>query len=588
MCPVGEVVDGNGTRPDGDVSGQTDCRRTRRRPKLRRGRPHTPNHINLVTKCRQPSIRRCGRRSDTATCSIPAVVGVTPLQTLHSTRVRLAIIREGHFLLGEGPYLPTQVQVVPDSSREQRREGGERRRVEGKEEREEDDREQSVVNGDLSPRVLRCPARWNLSNISSLLEGLQCDDEGILVDTLRTLQKVASGCCSCMESLCFEPEIVHSLFLQHEDLIKSTFMKIGKSSPPSAVLLALARISLFPHLRIASISVYTLYCVVKRSPSAITLLPSPIFPSSSSYLQYSGVSFLDALTMKLRIVFSEFQTNLPTDLSHLPKYVQITKDDPFVVTRSIRFCDHSCDIPFFILDADSPIEVHSEIIRELILFVKEALPTILTNISTIDTLIASLPSDSSLTTPLGSGVNYQIIDSLKQLRNQCEVFVRNRWMCFVDLTCIIADPHKSSFQTIILDDPSFPDLILNCLKLNHKDVRLNILISITNIVIDFPSMKEPFLTANLVELVEYEMRTMIEMKAEEYFKRVFRSMLNRTSEWNRDKRERQKRREVVLREEGWDDAFELRVVGIEVDTIQNIQDYAKTFRAQQAFNSDRL
>ncbi|KAK2953624.1 hypothetical protein BLNAU_11488 [Blattamonas nauphoetae] len=89
------------------------------------------------------------------------------------------------------------------------------------------------------------------------------------------------------------------------------------------------------------------------------------------------------------------------------------------------------------------------------------------------------------------------------------------------------------------------------------------------------------------ELVKWEVRTMVEMENEEYFKRVFMSIGNRTWKWNRDKRERQKRREVRLREEGWDDAFELRVVGIEVDTIQSIHKNAKAFRIEQAFNSDR-
>ncbi|KAK2950931.1 hypothetical protein BLNAU_14121 [Blattamonas nauphoetae] len=41
--------------------------------------------------------------------------------------------------------------------------------------------------------------------------------------------------------------------------------------------------------------------------------------------------------------------------------------------------------------------------------------------------------------------------------------------------------------------------------------------------------------------------------------------INRTEEWRRNNRERQKRREVLRREEGWDDAFELRVMGIEKD-----------------------
>ncbi|KAK2945865.1 hypothetical protein BLNAU_19233 [Blattamonas nauphoetae] len=47
-------------------------------------------------------------------------------------------------------------------------------------------------NGDLTHSGFSCPHSWNLSNISSLLAILQCDDEDIIVDTLRTLQKVAS------------------------------------------------------------------------------------------------------------------------------------------------------------------------------------------------------------------------------------------------------------------------------------------------------------------------------------------------------------------------------------------------------------
>ncbi|KAK2942668.1 hypothetical protein BLNAU_22429 [Blattamonas nauphoetae] len=627
--------------------------------------------------------------------------------------------------------------------------------------------EQYPVSGALSLRSLSESPSWNLSNISSLLEVLQCDDEDVIVDTLRELQKVASesgsndrfddwcrflsplccvphssglvaelmklvsilyskspsfvrsshsseiasfvirefgdwfscaaleSCCSCMESLFFEPEIVDSLFLQHKDFIISTFKKIGKSSPPPAILSTLARISLFPHLGIASNSLETLYNVVERDPPALTLLPSPIFPSSSPLQQYSGLSFLTALKMKLRIVFSEFQTNLPTDPSHLPKYIQLTKDDRFFVTRSIYFCSCSCELPLLLLTATPRIIVDSEIIRELILFVKEALPTILTNISTIDTLIASLPSDSSLTTPSVSGVDTQMIDALKVLRNHCHMFLNDGWCFLTDVTYKIADPHKSSFQTIILDDPSFPNLILNSLKLAHPDIRRRIIHTIINIVVRYPWMKEQFMTANLVgrmfetvdfvslplsesetlfgltkfieymmypnandekaqfeqyplirgcvfdpakqfiaflvrnsdkfvlnendkiglknhlcvihnhiknmelrsdehdtdvvsELVKWEIQTMVEMENENHSTTIFQSMLNRTWEWNRDKRERQKRREMCLREEGWDDAFELRVVGIGVDTHQTIQNRAKHFRIELAFNVDRL
>ncbi|KAK2947367.1 hypothetical protein BLNAU_17687 [Blattamonas nauphoetae] len=498
-----------------------------------------------------------------------------------------------------------------------------------------------------------------------------------------------------MESLFIEPEIVDSLYLQHKELIISTFNKIGNSSPPSAVFTTLAHISLFPHLRISYNSLLTLFRVVEQDPPALTLLPSPIFPSSSPPQQYSGLSFLAAQTKKLRIVFSEFQQNIPTEPSHLPKYVKLTTDDPFKVTHSLNFCSCSFSLPNLQLDATPPIEVDSEIIRELILFVKEALITILINISNIDTLIASFPSDSSPTTPSVSGVDIPKADSLHTLRKECEGFVRQGWNHFIFLANKITDPHKSSFQTILLDDPSFPDLILNSLKLPHHKIRENTILAIINIVVAFPMVKKQFMTMNLVgrmfetvdfvslplsesqtlfalskfidcmflpiedndntrfkqyplirssvfepaqqfiifffnnsdklvldeednalledcicfihhhiknmelrsdehdpdfvsELVKWETRTMVEMENEVKLRIVFESVLDRTFEWNEDKRERQKRREVRLREEGWDDGFELRVVGIEVDTDQEIQDLTTDFRIELAFNADEI
>ncbi|KAK2950928.1 hypothetical protein BLNAU_14118 [Blattamonas nauphoetae] len=305
-------------------------------------------------------------------------------------------------------------------------------------------------------------------------------------------------CCSCMESLFFEPEIVDSLFLRYKDLIISKLDKIENSSPPSAVVITLAHLSFFPHLRIAYNSLTTLYNVIQRDPSALTLLPSPIFPSSSPHQQYSGLSFPTALTKKLRIVFSELQTILPTDHSHLQKYTKLTNDDPLIFALSVNFCSNAVLLSTFFLLATPPIEVDSEIIRELILFVIDALPTILTNISNIDDLIASLPSDSSPTTPFVSTIGSKMVDSLKELRDKCKTFVINEWHFFVILTYTIADPHKSSIQTIILDDPSFPDLILNSLKINHKKIRLNTIMAILNIIIEFPWMRAKFMTANLV------------------------------------------------------------------------------------------
>ncbi|KAK2952730.1 hypothetical protein BLNAU_12379 [Blattamonas nauphoetae] len=258
---------------------------------------------------------------------------------------------------------------------------------------------------------------------------------------------------------------------------------------------------------IAFYSLRALLFVVKRDPPAFALLPSPIYSSSSPHQQYSGISFLAALIKKLRIVFSDLQTNLPTDPSFLTKYIQLMKDDHFLIDGSLAFCSGSFLIPDHLLISTPPVKVDSEIIRELILFVKETLPTVLTNISNIDTLIASFPSDSSLATLLISGDRPPMIDWLKELRNRLEVIVCDSWSLFVSLTFNIADPNKSSFPTIILDDPSFPEVILNSLKLSHINISWYTFVALTNIVIQFetvdfvsPPLSEP---RNLFQLTRF-------------------------------------------------------------------------------------
>ncbi|KAK2952446.1 hypothetical protein BLNAU_12552 [Blattamonas nauphoetae] len=182
----------------------------------------------------------------------------------------------------------------------------------------------------------------------------------------------------------------------------------------------------------------------------------------------------------------------------MSKYAKLTNDDRFIVSLSIDFCCTSFSIPTLLLNPDPPIEVDSEIIRDLLLFVKEGLTTILKTISTIDTPIPSLPSDSTPTTPLISDVNTERIDSLEELRDECEDFVSDGWDFFLSLILNFPDPNKSSFQSILLDDPSFPDLILNSLKYPHKDNRETTFTTITNVVQEFEWMKIKFMTANLV------------------------------------------------------------------------------------------
>ncbi|KAK2957945.1 hypothetical protein BLNAU_7121 [Blattamonas nauphoetae] len=93
--------------------------------------------------------------------------------------------------------------------------------------------------------------------------------------------------------------------------------------------------------------------------------------------------------------------------------------------------------------------------------------------------------------------------------------------------------------------------------------------------------------ANFVsELVKWEVRTMVEMEDDISFIDLFHSMLSRTWEWNQDKRERQKRREVRLREDGWDDCFELRVIGINASMNWRMGNRARLFRKELKFNAD--
>ncbi|KAK2959442.1 hypothetical protein BLNAU_5491 [Blattamonas nauphoetae] len=153
------------------------------------------------------------------------------------------------------------------------------------------------------------------------------------------------------------------------------------------------------------------------------------------------------------------------------------------------------------MTAEPPIEVDSEIVLELLVLVKEALPMILWTISFIDNLIASLPSDSSSTTPLISGDDTHVVDSLDNLKDKCEECVSDGWNYLLNWTYSLTTPLKSAFQTIIIDDPSFPYLILSSLQLSHEDVKVNIIITILNIVLHNPWMKENLITSNFIGMI---------------------------------------------------------------------------------------
>ncbi|KAK2946772.1 hypothetical protein BLNAU_18302 [Blattamonas nauphoetae] len=237
---------------------------------------------------------------------------------------------------------------------------------------------------------------------------------------------------------------------------------------------------------IANYSLNSLFDIIQRDPPVFAHLPSPIFPSSSPYREFAGFSFLAALTKKLRIVFSQFQRHLPMYPYRLPTFIQITREDPFVFACALDFFSNAFLLPTRLLRAKPPIEVDSEIIDKLILFAKEALTTILTNISNIDNLIASLPSDSSPSAPSVSAVDKQTTDSLRHLRNGCKQFVHNARVFLVNVKPPPSDPCISSFRTALFDTRSFPDLILNSLELDDKEIKENTITAITNILSHYP------------------------------------------------------------------------------------------------------
>ncbi|KAK2949802.1 hypothetical protein BLNAU_15284 [Blattamonas nauphoetae] len=622
--------------------------------------------------------------------------------------------------------------------------------------------ELSTPNTDCSSGEIPCETSWNVSNISLLLEALNCNDEDILITTLGELQQVADesgttdsfgdwcdflsplcnlihssglltefmdllailywksppfvrsslsseipsfilnefgdwsncpaleSCCSCMESLFFDPETVNSLFLQNKNLIVSIFDKIGESPLSSPVLTTLASLSLFPHLRIAFSSLRALCTVIKRDPTAFTLLPSPIFPSSSPYSQYAGLSFLDALIQKLRSIFSTFQASLPIDRPHFQDYIKPTTGDSSSLSCLLGLCTNSCSLLSSLHSANPSIFIEPEIIRDFLLFVTGALQTVLSSISSIDEFIAFPDPNLPLTlsdTPQASGVYDEMSTSLRILRDECVNFVDAAWLFFANKKTLKAIPRKSSFTSTVLEPQPFCENVIRSLKLNNPNTGHNIIITINRILSRIPQMKESFISANLVErmfktfdfaslplsesqfhwditrfvglmiqpimkdketyptqraifrvsvfepvrqhvgfvlhnwktltfgsadttqqescvclivgiakdmelesdeldsgfvseLVRWEVRMMVEIENEKNINRVIQRIGNMIWMWKLKEKERLKRREVLLREEGWDDVFELRVVGIELDTEQYRQLHARQFRIE--------
>ncbi|KAK2954365.1 hypothetical protein BLNAU_10697 [Blattamonas nauphoetae] len=379
-----------------------------------------------------------------------------------------------------------------------------------------------------------------------------------------------------------------------------------------------------------------------------------------------------------------------------------SKNDTSLLPRMFYFVDYVNGVVLSMLNSDPPIEVDSDIVIALMKLEKDTLSTVLANIPILKDIVSSLQpanppplqptSETSLPQSDEKKVDQEPTDPAESLLFWMANFIGTCWEYYERLVRSFPSPHQSSFQTVILDDPSFTDNFLESLKL-ATSLGTEICLRTFTRILNMPFVKERFTSGDLVrkmfetvdfvslplsmsaihyrvtslletmmdpvrgdiealfkqypqlrvsvfeparryihfvfhnlhrftlnaeyrrafddavcrihndiknmelrsdehdavfvsELVRWEVRTMVEKENEESLKIVFQSMLNRGYRWKQDKPERQKRREVLLREEGWDDTLELRVVGIEVDTNQEMLGKAAAFRSVSSFNAD--
>ncbi|KAK2946964.1 hypothetical protein BLNAU_18122 [Blattamonas nauphoetae] len=297
-------------------------------------------------------------------------------------------------------------------------------------------------------------------------------------------------------------------------------------------------------MQIAFNSLRALFRVVRRCPPAITLPPSPIIPSSSPPQQYSGLSFLGALTKRVRIVFTEFQANLPTNPSHLPKYAQLVNHDPL---------------------SDPDIRLNTSM--------------------TVSNIVAGFPSMKKQFMSANLVGRIILCQLTIVIAYMIDPIGGNEAAYFEQYPLIRVSVFEPAKQFITFIFHNSNKLIL---KEEHK-IRLDVsLCRIHNRIQKIELRSDEHDARTVSELVKFEISTMVEMETEEAVRLFFNNILNRTQEWDRDQRERQRRREVLLREEGCDDAFELRVVGMRLDTHQRMKNYAIRLRITQTFNADRV
>ncbi|KAK2959860.1 hypothetical protein BLNAU_5057 [Blattamonas nauphoetae] len=492
--------------------------------------------------------------------------------------------------------------------------------------------ELSTPNTDCPSEEIPCETSWNISNVSLLFETLNSNDEDILITTLGELQKVADessptdlfgdwcpflsplcsltlssglltelmdllailywkspsfvrsslsseipsfvitqfgdwsncpaleSCCSCMESLFFEPAIGDSLFLQNKDLIVSTFDKIGESPLSSPVLNTLAS------------SLQTILSSISSIDEFIS------FPDSNHHLTFPDTPPASGVTEKspdsLRILRDECVNFVDAAWLFFAKKTTIKaipRKSSF--TSTILDPHPFCENVIRSLKLNNPNTGHNIIktinrILSRIPQMKESF--ISANLvermfKTFD--FASLPlSESQFHWDITRFVGLMIQPIMKDKETyptQCAIF-----------RVSVFEPVRQHVGFVL---HNWKTLTFGTADTTQQESCVCLIVGIAK---DMELESDELDSGFVNELVRWEVGQMVEIENETNINRVIQRIGNMIWMWKQREKERLKRRDVLLREEGWDDVFELRVVGIELDTEQYRQLRARQFRIE--------
>ncbi|KAK2950899.1 hypothetical protein BLNAU_14201 [Blattamonas nauphoetae] len=483
-------------------------------------------------------------------------------------------------------------------------------------------------------------------------------------------------CCSCFLSLCDDSETIHRLFSEDIQLIFDTFQKLKEKTPSSVVLNTLAKISLFPYLRIAFNSLIAIHAITNRDHDAFSLIEDPIFPDSPPASPFYDIRML---------------------LSDIPKFLSLTNEEYNFYTRALFFCSYGWELLVFELDRRSST-VDLETGSSIISHVKEVIGSNQEQLLVIHKIADSLPTSAINSPPhnkdVVGGSSSQTVseeNNLTKLKKELIDVIWPAWKVLANLTFDYAIGLRPHLHSILADNPKLETVVLRSVE--EGDIELiqltfSSIISLLTIAPEnrtrlqsgnlveklfssfdfqsvplskaefhaftvkfirhmlavdgateeikqaqFPSLRvsvynhvwkylshvithSPALTLNeihrelheddvslcyrhiffmevaadeldeafLLEQAKWEVRWLTEVENEKTLDLRIFTCGNRAYRWRTEKWGRLKRRERMLRKEGWDDALETRVVGLHPEVSEDLRSKVLAFGILALFN----